>query len=70
MRTAPVERLDALAAIATALRDLINSEKHDALLPGLLVCRVAVAADAAASELGRLLDTLRSAASPKAREPR
>jgi hypothetical protein len=65
MKSAVVERLADLIAVATGLRDMIEADGK-AALPGLVVCRVAVSADHAAAELSALLDTLASATTPVA----
>ena len=61
MRTAASERLADLIATAARMQLLLDGEGPQ-LLPGLLVARCAVAADAAASRLERLLALLEHAA--------
>jgi hypothetical protein len=59
MRSAVSERCRELAAVATRIADLVDAEGSD-LLPGMLVARVAVTADKAASDLSSYLALLSS----------
>jgi hypothetical protein len=58
MQTATSERLTDLITTATRLRELVDGEQPDRLLPGVLVARVCVEADRAASTLGGYLGNL------------
>jgi hypothetical protein len=60
LKTAASERLADLSKTAAQLRAILDAEGK-AILPGLLVARVAVAADAAAAKLQRSLEDLRAA---------
>jgi hypothetical protein len=57
MKTAVVERLQDLAAVAGRLAALVEADKQ-AELPSLPLCRAAIIADKTANELADLLETL------------
>jgi hypothetical protein len=59
MKSAISERLRDLAGVATRIADLVDAEAGN-LLPGMLVARVAVTADKAASDLSSYLALLSS----------
>lgn len=59
MKNTIVKRLEDLERVAAEARALLTSVPEGA--GGLIACRLAVAADDAASELRRLLDDLRAA---------
>jgi hypothetical protein len=61
MQSAIAERLGDLENVARQLREVIETERPGRMLPGMVLCRVAVTADKAAAELAGLLDCLASA---------
>jgi hypothetical protein len=61
VKTAISERLSDLVQVAEALRVLVDAERPDRLLPGLLLARAAVDIDKAAGKLARHLSALQAA---------